>query len=232
MILVLFFFLLIQVQSTTPNVNTCRLSPVGDSWIGSCGRLGNQNPTATLAPAKKITSGRWHKDSEPSAVWAGKITYSDDVDPIELEIYPDGKGILRTADGWFPIARSFISGNALEFDVDFVNEVPPSGLDREIIQHAASILSSEAVWNRTDTRECHPTDTKWSIYCAMEKATIDVTGGFHHRRPALQLVRKIVEERSVNRSYKHRLMDYNNDPATTFADVQSLFAEALHRMEQ
>lgn len=120
----------------------------------------------------------------------------------------------------------------MEFDVDFVNEVPPSGLDREIIQRAASILSSEAVWNRTDTRECHPTDTKWSIYCAMEKATIEVTGAFHHRRPALQLVRKIVEERSVNRPYQHRLMDYNNDTTTTFADAQSLFAEALHRMEQ
>jgi hypothetical protein len=65
----------------------------------------------------------------------------------------------------------------------------------------------------------------------MEKATIEVTGGFHHRRPALQVVRKIVEERAASRPYKHRLMDYNNDPTTRFADVQTLFAEALRRMQ-
>ncbi len=231
MILVPLFFLLLQVQSSNA-VHICRLTPLAKSWHGSCGRLGSENPTMTLASAKKITTGRWRKDSEPSAVWAGKITYSDDVVPVELEIHRGGAGVLRTAEGWFPISRSVVSGNGMEFDVDFGNEVPASGLDREIIQRAAAILSSQAVWNRADTRECPPTDTKWSIYCAMETATIEVTGGFHHRRPALQLVRRIVEERSANRPYRHRLMDYNNDPTTRFADVQSLLAEALRRVAQ
>jgi hypothetical protein len=99
------------------------------------------------------------------------------------------------------------------------------------VKRAAVILSSERVWNRADTRECSPADTKWSIYCAMEKATVEVAGGFHHRRLALQVVRKIVEERSAGKPYKHRLMDYNNDPATRFADVQTLFTEALQRMK-
>jgi hypothetical protein len=59
-----------------------------------------------------------------------------------------------------------------------------------------------------------------------------VTGGFHHRRPALELVRQIVDERSEGRNYHHRLMDYNNDPSTRLEDVQSLFAEALARMKK
>jgi hypothetical protein len=99
----------------------------------------------TLASTKKISTGRWRKDSEPSAVWAGKIAYSDDVVPIELEICTGGRGVLRTADGWFPISRLVVSGNGMEFDVDFVNEVPPSGLELEIIQRAAAILSSQAI---------------------------------------------------------------------------------------
>jgi hypothetical protein len=217
---------------TTIKVNVCSFTLTDRSWSGSCGRLGGENPKVSLAMAERITTGKWRSESEPRAVWAGKITYSDDEVPIEVEIHPGDRGVLRSADGWYPISRSMISDNALKFEVDFANEIPPSDLDREIVEHAAAILSSEAVWNRADTRVCHPTDTKWSIYCAMEKGTIDVTGGFHHRRPALQVVRKIVEEGSAGRPYEHRLMDYNNDPTTRFVDVRSLFAEALRRMEQ
>ena len=32
--------------------------------------------------------------------------------------------------------------------------------------------------------------------------------------------------------YEHRLMDYNNDPKTTFADVQKFFALLERRIEK
>jgi hypothetical protein len=108
--------------------------------------------------------------------------------------------------------------------------VPPNALDRRIVQRAESILSSPSVWNRADNRQCPASETTWSVYCAMELATVQVTGGFHHRRPALQMVRRLVDERTAGRGYHHRLMDYNNDPTTTFADIRSLFAQALARM--
>jgi len=236
MILFPLLFLLLAASPVTPlaspaKVHVCKFEPSEGAWKGSCGQMDNESPTVTISRAKGITTGRWRKDSEPTAVWAGNIMYADDVVPIEIEVYTDGKGVLRSEDdGWFPIYQSTISNRALQFEIDFGTEVAPSDLDREIVKRAAAILSSEAVWNRADTRECSPSDKTWSIYCAMEKATIEVTGGFHHRRPALQVVRKIVEERSANKPYKHRLMDYNNDPATQFADVQTLFAEGLRRM--
>lgn len=65
----------------------------------------------------------------------------------------------------------------------------------------------------------------------MESATTEVTGGFHHRRPALEVIREIVAERTAGRQYHHRLMDYSNDPATSFADVRSLSREALARID-
>jgi hypothetical protein len=60
---------------------------------------------------------------------------------------------------------------------------------------------------------------------------IEVTGGFNHRRPAGQLVRQIVDTRSKDRDYQHRMMDYNNDPRTTLSDVRSLFADAIARIK-
>ena len=44
-------------------------------------------------------------------------------------------------------------------------------------------------------------------------------------------MREIVEARSKDKDYSHRLMDYNNDRTTTLADVKSLFAEALARIK-
>ena len=73
------------------------------------------------------------------------------------------------------------------------------------------MITSDAVWNRADNRKCPAGASTISIYCAEEQATIEVTGGFHHRRPALELVRVIVDERSKDKSYDHRLMGYNND---------------------
>ena len=198
----LMLFTLLQVTSpatipaSSAKVHVCRFEPVGAEWKGSCGRPDDENPSVTVSAAKSVTTGKWRKDYEPSAVWAGNMAYSDGPVPIEIEVDSDGNGVLRSADGWFPIMRSTVSGKAMEFEVDF-DEIAPSDLDREIVKRAAAILSSERVWNRADTRECSPADTKWSIYCAMEKATVEVAGGFHHRRPALQVVRKIVEERSA-----------------------------------
>jgi hypothetical protein len=63
-----------------------------------------------------------------------------------------------------------------------------------------------------------------------ERATIEVTGAFHHRRPAMELVRQIVDERSAGRPYHHRLMDYNNAPTTRLADVRGIIADALSRL--
>lgn len=170
----------------------------------------------------------------PKQVWSGVMTnefaeYPTAKVPIELEIFERGSGILRTQSGWFAVS-GFSASPVFTFDVDMNRELAPGPLDETIVKRAAHMLSSTAVWNRADNRKC-PADAKsWSIYCAMEKATRDVTGGFHHRRPALEVVRVIIDKRTANRPYDHRLMDYNNDKTTTLAEVHSLFREALADM--
>lgn len=150
---------------------------------------------------------------------------------VEIEIYSDGNGIIRTYNGWFPVNAFSARGSTLRFQMDTLKQVPPNALDREILQRAAKIIASDSVWNRADDRKCPATARTSSIYCAVEKAEIEVSGGFHHRRPAGELVREIVDERAKRRNYNHRMMDYNNDPTTKLADVQTLFAEALARIK-
>ena len=211
----------------------CVLRRAGTTWEGQCRvRIEGEEISLSMASAPAITSGLWRRGATPSSVWAGTVVVgSDPPSPVELEVYGDGSAVLRTLLGWFAVSR-FVSGNdAVRFDIDTSREVAPNEIDREIIQRADRILSSEAVWNKADDRQCRNGAGTWSIYCAMEKATIDVAGAFHHRRPAIEIVRAIVDERSANRGYHHRLMEYNNDATTRLEDVRSLFAEALARID-
>jgi hypothetical protein len=210
----------------------CVFQPFGPTFVGSCGKLFNQMPGITLVSetTTAITTGVWRKDMTPVSVWNGEMTDQGyGKAPVELEIYAGGWGILRTIYAWVPVSGFELSSN-LSFRVDAPHEVAPNALDRQIVQRASAILTSESVWNRTDNRKCPAAATKWSLYCAMERAAIEVTGGFSHRRPALEVVRVLVEQKSAGRQYEHRLMDWNNDPRTHLSDVQNLLAEALRRM--
>jgi hypothetical protein len=171
------------------------------------------------------------KTLEDRVIKNGTADLADSTDDVEIEIYAGGTGVIRTYNGWFPVTGFAMKDSALQFRFDHDHEVPPNDLDRQILQRALAIITSDAVWNRADNRRCPAGANTWSIYCAEEQATIEVAGAFHHRRPALELVREIVDERSKGKSYSHRLMDYNNDPQTTFADLKSLFAEALARIK-
>jgi hypothetical protein len=161
----------------------------------------------------------------------GTADLSQSFDSLEIEVYAGGTGVIRTYNGWFTISGFDANDSALRFQIATAKEVPPSALDREILERAAQIINSDAVWNRADNRKCPAAATTWSIYCAVEKAEFELTGGFHHRRPAGELVREIVDERVKDRNYNHRMMDYNNDPATHLEDVRTLFAEAIARIK-
>ncbi|HEX8763788.1 MAG TPA: hypothetical protein VF740_01450, partial [Candidatus Acidoferrum sp.] len=100
---------------------------------------------------------------------------------------------------------------------------PVTKADRQILEHAQKILDSPARWDRADTRKC-PTEAKtFSSYCALEKAAYELTGKFEHRGAAMQEARFVIEEVVPDgQKYNHRLMGYNNDPNTAFADIQKV----------
>lgn len=221
------------LQAAPPLTAQCKLVRVGQVFEGTCTALSGEVPALRLERSALLKSGRYQTGPKPAATYAGEMQIQAGAVRIELELYAGGAGILRP-DGltWLVVTGSKTSADVLEFSVDPSASVPASDLDRDIITRAAAILNSEAVWDRADDRVCGKDDKTWSIYCAMIRATEEVTGGIHHRRPAMEVVRQVVDRRSSGRSYQHRLRDYNNDKSTTLADVRSLFQEALGRLKR
>lgn len=110
---------------------------------------------------------------------------------------------------------------------------PVSESDIRIVRRAREILDSPAKWNRADNRECPATQRTYSLYCALEKATEEVSKNFAHRGAAMQQARFVIDEvLAKGNHYEHRLKDYNNDPKTTFADVQKFFTLLEQRIQK
>lgn len=110
---------------------------------------------------------------------------------------------------------------------------PPTTNDLKIIQHAEAILNSPAKWNRADNRHCPTAATTFSLYCALDRATVEVEGQFQHRGAAMQQARFVIDDNlAKGNHYHHRLMDYNNDPNTTFADTQTFFNLLAQRIQK
>ncbi|HEV8139645.1 MAG TPA: hypothetical protein VGP81_07725 [Pyrinomonadaceae bacterium] len=99
---------------------------------------------------------------------------------------------------------------------------PVTTADLQIVTRALEILDSPAKWNRADNRICPAEAKTASLYCALQMATVAVGGKAEHRGAALQEARFVIDEIAADRNYEHRLMNYNNDPTTTFADVQEV----------
>ena len=106
-------------------------------------------------------------------------------------------------------------------------------LDLKIIQRADFILSDASVWNKNDDRECEDdiSNGSYSLFCALFKASVDVTGEYEHRRAAMQQVRFTLEKYEDGRVTAHRLMDWNNHPKTTFEEVKKVLKEAIQEVQ-
>lgn len=228
-----------QQTASHPPAGQCELTlqQVDQSWKGECGPLFSNTELTTLT-ARKVTSlpgGAGRGDAVPGLMLMAKLTGRPETADLELEFY--GKeGVIRSQVGWRVVTVMSESATTLRFHVTG-SEPVPTDLDRRILERAAEILASEAVWDRADDRTCGGDDKTWSLYCALHRASLELTGGFHHRRPCFQIVRQILyervaEERRKGRKYPHIMMDYNNDPAVRLLDVQSVFAETASRMKR
>jgi hypothetical protein len=114
------------------------------------------------------------------------------------------------------------STNGQSTDNDSNVRPPVTKADLQIAKLARQILDSPAKWNRADNRVCPAGAKTFSLYCALETATVQVGGKAEHRGAALQEARFVIDEIAGNRNYEHRLMNYNNDPTTTFEDIQEV----------
>ena len=120
-------------------------------------------------------------------------------------------------------------GDPIEFER---RGLPVTNDDLLILTKADELLQDESAWNRADDRECQDDEAtgKRSLFCALQKASIDVLGTYDHRRVALQEVRFAVEDATRGRNFEHRLRDFNNLPTTRLADVKAVLRVATDRV--
>jgi hypothetical protein len=111
-------------------------------------------------------------------------------------------------------------------------DLPVTADDLRILAKAEALLKDDSVWNRQDDRECQDDEAagKRSLFCALQKACIDVLGHYEHRRAALQEVRFAVEDATRGRDFEHRLRDFNNLPETRLADIKRVLRVATDRV--
>jgi hypothetical protein len=104
--------------------------------------------------------------------------------------------------------------------------------DLRILAKAGELLRDESVWNRADDRDCKDDEAtgKRSLFCALQRACIDVLGTYDHRRVALQEVRFAVEDATRGKDFEHRLRDFNNLPTTRLVDIKAVLQVATDRV--
>jgi hypothetical protein len=135
---------------------------------------------------------------------------------LELALMLFGPSMFATA--------VFAQENGGKFQGDSNADPPVTRDDIKIVQRAEAILSSPEKWNRADNRECPKNARTFSLYCALETASDEVSGHFAHREAAMQQARFVIDDDlAKGNHYEHRLKYYNNDPKTTYADVQEFF---------
>ncbi|UFS63347.1 hypothetical protein LOH54_04260 [Sulfurimonas sp. HSL-3221] len=104
-------------------------------------------------------------------------------------------------------------------------DVRVSPVDLEILSRADTLLPNESAWRKAPVSDCSQLE-ELDLYCALEKASVEVMGRYVHRQPALQEVRFAIDDYYRTRWTKHRLIDFNADKATGFGDIKFVLAQA------
>ncbi|HXV86312.1 MAG TPA: hypothetical protein VD793_06420 [Gemmatimonadales bacterium] len=114
--------------------------------------------------------------------------------------------------------------------LDLVNPPPATEDDIAILRTALAGLDRIARWNRQEGQNCSGSDqTSTGLFCVLYTAVEARMGRYHHRQPALELVRSVIFERWRDRITSHQLVDFNNHAATTMADLRAVLQVALDR---
>jgi len=102
--------------------------------------------------------------------------------------------------------------------------------DADILGEAKRLLADESRWTRNDETQCNLEAVQWTLFCALQKASYTVTGAYELRRVALEDTRYVIDRMMGPETLERRLIDFNNLPTTTFADIQMVLDRALQRV--
>jgi hypothetical protein len=218
----------------------CELTSREYGFVGPC-------TAETGATARQSTGGtpfatRWPDEPVWVAIsrgpyedppWRGFLRIDDFV--LAFEIAPEddpvrgSRLVLRNGFAWLIVNewKQNESGNiSLIFGLS--EEAPATEQDVAILRDAVKDLDSIAVWDREDDRNCSNDEAgHMSLFCLLQHSITNQMGHYHHRQPALQIVRKVIRQHWPQRIDGHTIMDFNNNPDTTMDDLHLVLEMAI-----
>jgi hypothetical protein len=222
----------------------CTLQPAPSGFAGSCTVPCEVNALAvnfdgvnskTACTAGPRSAAMTLAKTDVPGRWLGTMQGVQPEDPTRAELVPNKAGggwVARLPYGWFAVSQLQESPNGLQLAVDASRQVRPNADDLAIIDRALALVPTTEVWNKNDNRQCPPGQSKLSLFCALMQATTDISGGVHYRQPAMQAVREELNLVDKSRIKTHRIMDFNNHPDTTLAEVHALLKRAKERVKE
>lgn len=229
-------------SAAKPNAISCEFKTADNQWVGSCAIPcmvnslfididGPRKDRSCSAPVRTVPAAL--KKTDRNGHYLGTMQGKEPEDPTRFELLASGRpAVAKLPYGWFAIASQQTQGDTVRMVLDGNKTLPATQDDINILKRATALLATPDVWNKQDNRQCPPGQPKLSVFCALIQATEEISGGYHYRQPAMQAVREVVNEVGGKRVDKHRLMDYNNHPDTTLAEIHTLLQRAQTKVEQ
>ena len=221
----------VDAQSTGSQTYRCVLAPVTSGGMeGPCEGLemsGVRKTAAVLIDSGPDRPGPWSGDL---IVDRGRLRF-------ELAEEPFGDStrlVMRENEiNWFLAytwVRQVDGPVVLVFNV--LDIALPSRQDVRIIEDVLARLDALDTWDREDDRDClNDGAGSASLFCLFFSSVRQEMGRYHHRQPGAELVRSMIRELWPGRIGSHALMDFNNHPETTLAEIRRILREAIQRIE-
>ena len=194
-----------SAESRSEDYIACELRAEGSVYKGSCQVTCSVDALAINfdgAEPSRVCNGPVRTvdadlaKTQAAGRWLGNMQGVKPEDPKRFEVVAndtDGGRVGRTPFGWFAVTEMKEADGKLTLRMDADRQARPTAKDLAILARAIELLSNESVWNKSDDRECPKGQVKLSLFCALIKATNEISGGIHYRQPAMQAVREEAE---------------------------------------
>lgn len=205
-------------------------------------------------PSGQVMMGRYYFIDDGQALRVSLAPFGKTATELPVQTYDRGQGKLEL--GWegkpgrvcrlSQHSASLFLGNCIEnqavmpMAIRVVNEhdvewqgthFPVSATDIAIVEKAKSIFVEQGLRNQHGDRNCDDDIAlgRFSVFCALYLASLEIDGVYRHRRPAIQYVRDELSNRFPG-EYVHLLRDINNNPDIPDAMLAEAFDSASLRL--
>jgi hypothetical protein len=168
----------------------------------------------------------------------GTLTYpAGATTKIEYEIvhYRTTEEIyMKTTLGYFLWESAIVQDDEVSFVIDFWYTPPVRQADMATLELTEQLLADSVHWQKEDDRRCEDDSesNRWSLFCALKYASIQMMGEYNHHNTAMNTVRFVIDDLVPDHGFEHQLMDFNNAPSTTHGGVLHVLEIAKERIKQ